>query len=63
MQKYRLTVVFEFDAPDDIEARVISESIINKVHHSDIWYPDTEIDNDEKLQRIFLNRPPEKVNW
>jgi hypothetical protein len=57
-QKYQLTIKFEFDAWDDLDARMIAEDLTESHFDFEI---DPLIKCEEKLQQIFDNKQPRKV--
>jgi len=62
-QRYRLSVVVEFDAPDDIEAKRFAAKAQEEIAR---WTPHdcqvTDEAREVKLQRVYDNKPPEKVH-
>jgi len=49
--KYQLTIRYNIDAIDDIDARIQAKDIMDTLHD----------EFDVKLQRVFTNKKPEKV--
>ena len=60
MQKYKLTISFDFEAVDDIEARQMANKKFELLSYT--YYPDN-INNEPtaKLQTIYDNKPPTKI--
>ena len=56
-QKYRVGISFQFDVIDDVKAREIAGQLKEIFMHLNPANAEKEI----KLQRIFVNRAPEKV--
>ncbi len=57
MIKYLLTIHIPFDAPDDMEARMIAREIIDANMDGLTALPEAV----KKLQHVEKNKPPRKV--
>jgi len=58
-QKYKYTLSIDFEACDDIEAREYTQCVSLNVNN--VLNSIGQLEKVEKLQRIYANKPPEKV--